>query len=246
LNPATRRIAARQRGRRPRTGSSGSRGPKTPRGPGASRRNLFALLLLAMIAFASSRYRSPSDLPSGSSGGDQGGRSSSSSGGDQGGRSSGSSGGDLSGLSSQDAGALRGRVRLQDGDSFTMGSTRIRLFGIDAFEGDQDCPRAGGGIFPCGVSGKMALDRLIRGREVTCSRRDVDRYDRIVATCRVGEVDLARRMVEDGWALAYRRYSRDYVAAEEAARKAGRGVWAAPGFVEPWEFRARKREAEGR
>lgn len=222
MNPATRRIAARQRGRRSRSGSSGSRGPKTPRGPGASRRNLFALLLLAMIAFASSRYRSPSGLPSGSGGGDQGGRS------------------------SQDAGALRGRVRLQDGDSFTMGSTRIRLFGIDAFEGDQDCPRAGGGIFPCGVSGKMALDRLIRGREVTCSRRDVDRYDRIVATCRVGEVDLARRMVEDGWALAYRRYSRDYVAAEEAARKAGRGVWAAPGFVEPWEFRARKREAEGR
>jgi endonuclease YncB( thermonuclease family) len=32
--------------------------------------------------------------------------------------------------------------------------------------------------------------------------------------------------VAQGLALAYRRYSRDYVAAEVEARAAGRGMWA--------------------
>jgi hypothetical protein len=40
-----------------------------------------------------------------------------------------------------------------------------------------------------------------------------------------------------GWALAYRRYSMDYVAAEDEARKAKRGMWRGT-FVKPWEWRA--------
>ncbi|HZA65683.1 MAG TPA: hypothetical protein VE592_01970 [Geminicoccaceae bacterium] len=39
-----------------------------------------------------------------------------------------------------------------------------------------------------------------------------------------------------GLALAYRRYSRDYVAAEDEARVAGRGMWAGT-FEPPWDWR---------
>jgi endonuclease YncB( thermonuclease family) len=46
-------------------------------------------------------------------------------------------------------------------------------------------------------------------------------------------VDISRRLVSAGWALAYRRYSMDYVDAEEEARKAKRRVWRSS-FVKPW------------
>jgi endonuclease YncB( thermonuclease family) len=43
-------------------------------------------------------------------------------------------------------------------------------------------------------------------------------------------------MVPRGWALAYRKYSEDYVRQEEAARALGVGIWAGE-FMEPWEWR---------
>ncbi len=49
-------------------------------------------------------------------------------------------------------------------------------------------------------------------------------------------------MVSQGWALAYRRYSLDYVDDEAEARAARRGIWASE-FVEPWEWRRGKRLA---
>ncbi len=47
-------------------------------------------------------------------------------------------------------------------------------------------------------------------------------------------------MVSQGWALAYRRYSLDYVDQEADARAARRGIWASQ-FVKPWEWRRGKR-----
>ena len=43
-------------------------------------------------------------------------------------------------------------------------------------------------------------------------------------------------MVAEGWALAYRDYSKKYVPQENVAREAGKGVWAMR-FVPPWEWR---------
>ena len=47
-------------------------------------------------------------------------------------------------------------------------------------------------------------------------------------------------MVYTGWALADRRYSTRYVATEDDAREAGRGLWRDK-FVPPWEWRRGKR-----
>jgi endonuclease YncB( thermonuclease family) len=63
-----------------------------------------------------------------------------------------------------------------------------------------------------------------------------DRYDRLGAVCFKGSEDLNRWMVEQGWAVAYRRYSMDYVKAEEAAKAAGRGLWSGS-FEMPWDWR---------
>jgi endonuclease YncB( thermonuclease family) len=43
-------------------------------------------------------------------------------------------------------------------------------------------------------------------------------------------------MVDQGWALAYRRYSMDYVDEENAAASTHRGIWRGS-FMPPWEWR---------
>jgi len=43
-------------------------------------------------------------------------------------------------------------------------------------------------------------------------------------------------MVRRGWALAYRRYSKDYVVEEIEAQEAKLGIWAGD-FELPWKWR---------
>lgn len=50
-------------------------------------------------------------------------------------------------------------------------------------------------------------------------------------------------MVREGWAVAYRQYSKKYVAEEEAARQAAAGIWSSE-FDLPWEWRRQGRERE--
>ena len=47
----------------------------------------------------------------------------------------------------------------------------------------------------------------------------MDRYGRIVAVCRAGAVDLNAWMVLNGWAMSYRRFSKDYVPDETTAER---------------------------
>ena len=126
-----------------------------------------------------------------------------------------------------------------DGDTIEIHGQRVRLHGIDAPEGGQTCLDAAGRNWRCGQRAALALQDLIGRRTVTCDERDVDRYGRIVGRCLVGEVDINGWLVAQGLALAYRRYSRDYVAAEEEARASGRGMWAGT-FELPWEWRRRQ------
>ncbi len=77
---------------------------------------------------------------------------------------------------------------------------------------------------------------------MTCEDLGRDRYKRIIAKCAVAGEDLGEWMVENGWALAYRRYSLDYVDEEADAQAVRRGIWATE-FVKPWEWRRGKRIA---
>jgi endonuclease YncB( thermonuclease family) len=129
-------------------------------------------------------------------------------------------------------GALVGRAKVIDGDSLDLGGTQIRLFGIDAPEGRQTCLDAAGRNYRCGRSATKALRRLVGRSVVRCEKRDIDGYGRTVAVCFKDGIDLNGWMAENGWAVAYRHYSRDYVAAEERARAARLGIWAGR-FEEP-------------
>ncbi|HUE45530.1 MAG TPA: thermonuclease family protein [Aestuariivirgaceae bacterium] len=134
---------------------------------------------------------------------------------------------------------VAGVASVIDADTIEIHGQCIRLHGIDAPESSQPCLDAGGRTWRCGQRAALALQDLIGRRTITCDERDVDRYGRIVGRCLVGEVDVNEWLVAQGLALAYRRYSLDYVAAEDEARAAGRGMWAGT-FEPPWDWRRRR------
>ena len=67
-------------------------------------------------------------------------------------------------------------------------------------------------------------------------KKDVDRYKRIVAECFVGNTNLNKELVRNGWALAYRDYSKDYISDEEFAAKNSLGMWKGT-FIIPKKWR---------
>lgn len=135
---------------------------------------------------------------------------------------------------------IAGHATVVDGDGLEIGGTKIRLFGIDAPEIDQYCQRDDHTRWRCGHYSSVELDRLVASHEVSCNVRAVDQYERAVAVCRVGELDVAGAQVRNGWAVAYRKFSKDYADEEDAARAAKRGLWSGS-FEMPWTWRERAR-----
>ena len=136
---------------------------------------------------------------------------------------------------------VSGMARVIDGDTIDIAGQRIRLHGIDTPEAKQTCQREGV-TWLCGAVATKTLRRLIGGARVTCIRRDKDRYGRVVAVCHANGLDLNAAMVQSGIALAYRKYSDDYIGQEISAKAGRRGLWAGQ-FVPPWDWRRGKRLA---
>lgn len=140
------------------------------------------------------------------------------------------------------AAEVTGRASVIDGDTIEIQDTRIRLHGMDAPESGQTC-LLGQQTYRCGQKAAFALDELISGSTVSCLEKDIDRYGRMVAECFARSVNLNEAMVQNGWALAYREYSVDYVIDEEHARENKLGLWAGE-FQAPWDYRRGPTELE--
>lgn len=131
--------------------------------------------------------------------------------------------------------AAHGQI-VTDGDSLRVEGTVYRLWGIDAPELAQTCPDG----WAAGAMAAARLGQLTAGKLIECYRKDIDRYGRAVAMCYVDGQDLAARMVLDGLAWAFTRYSNDYKAAETSARQKGLGVHGHD-CVPAWDWRASQR-----
>src|SRR5262245_55307377 len=126
---------------------------------------------------------------------------------------------------------LGGDAVVNDGDTITLEGQRIRLRGIDAPEYNQTCEK-GGANYACGRAERAARVQLAGGAALAGAGWERDRYGRLLAVCKSGGVDLNRRLVEDGWAVAYG----DYADAEQSAREHHVGLWAGS-FERPHEWR---------
>lgn len=143
------------------------------------------------------------------------------------------------GLPALAVGPLVGTASVVDGDTIEIHGQRIRLHGIDAPESRQECTRSDGATWRCGQEAALALSDRIGRSVVRCDVRGSDRYGRIISVCFKDTEDLNRWMVASGWAVAYRKYSLDYVADEERAHAARVGIWSGT-FTMPWDWRSKK------
>ena len=129
------------------------------------------------------------------------------------------------------------QVRVIDADTVDIDGVRYRLHGIDAPEARQTC-RAWGRTWDCGAAATEAL--MSRAEGMTCAGTGTDAFGRTIGTCSSGGVDLNAWLVANGWALAYRQFSEDYVGEEEQARSNRRGIHGGE-FLEPWDWRRGER-----
>lgn len=136
---------------------------------------------------------------------------------------------------------------VHDGDTFTLDKhTRIRVFGIDAPELNQQC-RADNGCVPCGHYSRDALAELIEGKRVVCKDRGKS-YDRIVGECSIEKVQIGPWMLAHGNAVVYQQFlrkgdRRTYLGAEAGAKRANEGIWAMT-FVPPSDWRNHRQRLE--
>lgn len=136
---------------------------------------------------------------------------------------------------------VTGKPYITGGDSVSL---PFRLFGIDAPEKRQQCRIKPGRSFPCGKRARAALKAMTgKARTISCERTGAMTYGRNVAVCYAGQTDIGLSMLEQGWALVYRRYLNQvpevasaHIEAEQAAKAEGRGIWAGE-FIKPERWR---------
>lgn len=127
---------------------------------------------------------------------------------------------------------LSGAVRVIDGDTFDLGTVRIRLQGVDAPERREACLDAGGRGWACGAWATEQLRAVIGDRALSCRDLGERNRNRIVAACTLAGQDLGALLVEQGIVRACPRYarqhahSRRYEGLEAQAISAGRGLHA--------------------
>ena len=125
-------------------------------------------------------------------------------------------------------------VSIHDGDTITIltqerQQIKVRLFGIDAPELKQ----------PYGKKSKQFLANLIAGEVVEVEESGKDRYKRMIGTIYLNGADINAQMVENGYAWAYRKFSKKYTAQESKAKSQRLGLWRDKEPIPPWEWRKR-------
>jgi endonuclease YncB( thermonuclease family) len=136
---------------------------------------------------------------------------------------------------------ITGIPKIREGDQITIGSSRIRLGGIDAPSVDQLCLSKTGERWTCGVAARDELIHYTDKKVWTCHVDRVDRRGRNVARCTVDGEDIQKWLVKSGWAMSFIRRSHDYDADEKAAREAKAGMWQGA-FIAPWDWRVRNKK----
>ncbi|GHV15857.1 putative endonuclease [Fibrobacterales bacterium] len=134
---------------------------------------------------------------------------------------------------------------VHDGDTFKMKpqnsknnqnkTLKIRMFGVDAPEINQEYGKESGN----------ALRNLINGKEIRLYIHNTDRYGRSVGEAWLGDsINVSLWMIQNGngwWYKSYAKKRTDLESAEKLAKEKKLGFWANENPVPPWDFRKKKK-----
>lgn len=147
-------------------------------------------------------------------------------------------------VKSEEIKVISGIAKVIDGDTLRIDKKKIRLFGIDAPEKKQQCRRSSLSIsfltfskdYPCGQISADKLRKKINDKLVICKYSSKDRYKRFIAECFLNKTNINAWMVQTGHAVAYKKYSKKFIAQEIFAKKEKLGLWSGT-FEMPWNWR---------
>ena len=134
---------------------------------------------------------------------------------------------------------IEGKVKIIDGDTIHIEKNKIRLHGIDAPEIDQTCTIKDK-VWNCGIESSLELKKLILDNNISCVVSDIDKYNRYIAECFINNQNINELMVRNGWAIAYRYYSLDFIDDEGIAKNNKAGIWKGE-FLDPYLFRKQQK-----
>ena len=126
-------------------------------------------------------------------------------------------------------------IKIIDGDTIHLNGEKIRFSGIDTPELKQTC-NLNNEVIYCGIEAKKLLFNKIGKNKVECISEGKDQYKRTLAECFVNKHSLSRYLVRNGYAFAYRKYSKKYINDEDFARINKLGMWSMK-FEYPWDYR---------
>ena len=126
-------------------------------------------------------------------------------------------------------------IKIIDGDTIHLNNEKIRFTGIDTPELKQTCSKNNEIIY-CGIQARQLLINKIGKNKVNCIKEGKDQYKRTLAECFVNDLSLSRFLVREGYAFAYRKYSKKFIEDENFAKNNNMGMWSMK-FEYPWDWR---------
>ncbi len=124
-------------------------------------------------------------------------------------------------------------IAVMDGDTVMVlrdgQKLKVRLANIDAPEKDQ----------AFGKQSRDSLLEMVGKKQVQIDSQAVDQYGRIVGLLSVDGTNVNQEQVKRGMAWEYSHYHSDktYIALQDRAQQAHRGLWAQANPQPPWQWR---------
>ena len=115
--------------------------------------------------------------------------------------------------------AVAAEARAVGAGLLEMDGRMVVLAGLHAPPPGAVC-RADGRDWPCGRAARLALDARVAGRELHCEPAGVS-----ASRCAIGNADLSRWLVAEGWAKAGRDAPAELRDVEAEAQASGLGIW---------------------
>ena len=136
-------------------------------------------------------------------------------------------------------------IKVSDGDTISVKKLKnnvldgdlikIRLYGVDAPEKDQDF----------GYESKKALMNYVSNKTIEIDIKSKDRYGRSVGILYVDGRNINEELLRDGYVWYYEQYDKNNERSrllQENAMKNKLGLFSKKGYVEPWKFRKAKKK----
>ena len=128
-------------------------------------------------------------------------------------------------------GQIKGKAYAIKGNIIEIEEQKIQLYGIDAPELEQIC-YVKGQPWQCGLTAKQKLAEKIAEKSLTCLIKEQENNHIPLAECFVGKQNLNAWLVEQGWAIADRQNSRNFISHEILAQRNHKGIYQSE-FLKP-------------